>query len=552
MLACALLACMPAHAEQPVGRTGCGVATGLDAGLDAALARLDRAACPAPGTLAGPRQWTVIDFAEPLTASAPPLLQTKFARFDAIALHVQHADGSWSHRRWGGDVAQRRWLAGGLFTLPIASEDAPVRRIAVSVDKADSADPLTNLALVPADTMAKRQFHASLLFALLCGLVTVPIFYNLAFLAVLRERFMYWHIAMSSCILVYTAASSGLIVEIFPGISLGARAEILHLGFTCSIAAGAVFLSYYIEGSGLSRAMRLALRGCALWAVVVAALLAFYPFRVPADADLLHDTGLGLVLLVCVAAIAQALRRGSRAGRFLAAGWSLIILGAIDRLARAFGLYEAPAWVNDALFFGLAFETVVTALGVTDRFLAIRRERDHARERAEMMERLADTDPLTGIGNRRALERRYRATRPGALALVDLDLFKQVNDRHGHDVGDRVLRSTARALDSMRPHAAARLGGEEFALLLYGPGAAAAAARLRRAITARVAQDVPGLGRPLTASMGLIHLSGGESFSAACKAADTLLYRAKSAGRNRLVDNRAAAATTAARDTAAA
>ncbi|QIG79313.1 sensor domain-containing diguanylate cyclase [Stakelama tenebrarum] len=526
-----------ARAEHPIGRDGCGVATDKSAGLTDALRERAAHSCAAPGSQPGARQWTVIDFETPVGFDAPVSLRTKFTDFSAVAVHVQYADGHWSSRQWDSGIAQRNWIAGGRMTLPLEAgpEGAPVRRIVMSVDDANSSDMLANLTIVPTAQVAAHDYDVALLFALLCGLVAVPILYDLAFLLVLRERFLFWHLAMASCSLFYIFISSGLVVVIFPGIPTSLRWSLHLWSFILAIASAMQFAAHYLTEGGLGRPMRVLIKGAALLALTTGLLLGILDLGAVANYDLLHDTSLGLVLLTCIVALAHGLMRGSRPARFLAAAWSLTLIFFADRWLRAFGFYSAPDWMSYAVYVGLAFETVVTALGVADRFLSIRRDRDHALALARTMEHLADTDPLTGIGNRRAVERRFRnAPRPTALALIDLDHFKHVNDRHGHDIGDLVLKSVARALSTIPRHLAGRMGGEEFALLLYGPDPLADAERLRQAITAHVARDVPGLDSPVTASMGLARLEGGEVFEAACKAADTLLYDAKKSGRNRL------------------
>ena len=165
----------------------------------------------------------------------------------------------------------------------------------------------------------------------------------------------------------------------------------------------------------------------------------------------------------------------------------------------------------------------------------------------EEIYQLATHDALTELYNRRhfiemadkEIARAIRHQRPLALCIVDVDLFKPVNDRYGHISGDEVLRQIAELL---RGHArsddlAARIGGEEFALLLSECDATAAstfAERLREAVASAV--FTPG-GEPqrITISIGIAELSPGRDTRAALMAAaDAALYRAKSLGRNRV------------------
>lgn len=189
------------------------------------------------------------------------------------------------------------------------------------------------------------------------------------------------------------------------------------------------------------------------------------------------------------------------------------------------------------------------------RWHALELERRNAelRERAARLEKLSVTDALTGLRNRRALDRRLReettrATRYGhplVLALLDLDRFKEINDGFSHDVGDRVLVHVARLLAAhlRASDLAARWGGEEFALLFPETDLRAAAPildRLRRALAdhdwSRVAPDLR-----VTASIGVASLAEVSGPETLLRLADRRLYSAKHAGRDRTVSDEAGA-----------
>lgn len=172
-------------------------------------------------------------------------------------------------------------------------------------------------------------------------------------------------------------------------------------------------------------------------------------------------------------------------------------------------------------------------------------EHEASRTRFEMSLR----DPLTGLYNRRALDERLlseiafadRHGTPLAVIVIDLDHFKQINDRFGHPCGDRVLVLVSAALvaDVRLEDLVARCGGEELAVVARGidvEGARVLAGRLRRKIREL---DVVWQGErvPVSASLGLAHTSLGRyaSAEAIVGAADAALYEAKRAGRNRVV-----------------
>ena len=162
-----------------------------------------------------------------------------------------------------------------------------------------------------------------------------------------------------------------------------------------------------------------------------------------------------------------------------------------------------------------------------------------------VVRRQAVTDELTDLANRRRfmevlhqeVARAARFDQPLALVLFDLDYFKQINDQYGHQVGDEVLRATAAVIRGRvrETDLPARVGGEEFGIILSGTdvhGAAALAENLRVDLTELV--DVLGPKSPVTASFGVAEIGRGGSAEFLIGNADRALYRAKALGRNRV------------------
>ena len=155
---------------------------------------------------------------------------------------------------------------------------------------------------------------------------------------------------------------------------------------------------------------------------------------------------------------------------------------------------------------------------------------DHQRMRAEF-------DIVSALPNRRAFEgvMHHPARGPGYLIVCDIDKFKLVNDRFGHAAGDAVIRAVAGLLDGQGM--AARVGGEEFAVWLPGDDHARAAARaeeLRREIASLRLVEIVG-DHQVTASFGIARVHAKAPLHDVFAAADVALYRAKNAGRNRVV-----------------
>ena len=186
---------------------------------------------------------------------------------------------------------------------------------------------------------------------------------------------------------------------------------------------------------------------------------------------------------------------------------------------------------------------LLSALALSLCALAVTLLRSRARFRLR-----AQTDYLTGIANRRhlfdvariVLQRAARRNEPVSLLVFDIDHFKQINDSYGHDIGDSAIRQVVSAAQpvSRKQDLLARLGGEEFALLLPGADlhhAAEIAERLRKQV-----HDKPLIvdkeQRPITVSIGVSSLPTGHgSLESLLNEADKALYQAKTAGRNRVV-----------------
>ena len=196
---------------------------------------------------------------------------------------------------------------------------------------------------------------------------------------------------------------------------------------------------------------------------------------------------------------------------------------------------------------GAAVQVFMVARDVTEEYEQARRlkaEQEMALATARRAQELANTDPLTGLANRRyamsEIDRAIMVARkqktPLSLLVFDLDHFKSVNDTHGHIAGDRVLAKVARLAQLLVPRGdlVARFGGEEFVILLQGADTRAAcefSEKLRWTIESGSAvEDVPGV----TASIGYANFEPSDTSLTLFARADAALYEAKMAGRNQI------------------
>jgi len=197
-----------------------------------------------------------------------------------------------------------------------------------------------------------------------------------------------------------------------------------------------------------------------------------------------------------------------------------------------------------------------TTQSLTEKLQASAQEVSTLNERLQRAQTEALIDPLTGLKNRRGLERALADTfgeaapLPGAALLVaDIDHFKKINDTYGHLLGDKVIRAVAQVIhDNIKGRdIAARIGGEEFAVLLpetSAQGAAALAEQIRVAVSrGRLHRgehdEVSG---SVTLSVGVAVGRAGETLETLMQRADEALYAAKKGGRNRVHEARSSAA----------
>ena len=183
-----------------------------------------------------------------------------------------------------------------------------------------------------------------------------------------------------------------------------------------------------------------------------------------------------------------------------------------------------------------ALESVKDGDMLADLLIGVARASEATKVRIAALDTAAHRDPLTGLLNRRGFLVRAEAAGDGAIALLDLDRFKSINDSFGHDVGDAILQDFAAFLarSVRRTDCVGRWGGEEFAVLFPETAEDEAAAILRR-LARRLGKGLierPD-GEPVTCSGGVVGIDC-EPMPLAMARADAALYAAKRSGRNQL------------------
>ncbi|WP_133364761.1 sensor domain-containing diguanylate cyclase [Qipengyuania sediminis] len=372
---------------------------------------------------------------------------------------------------------------------------------------------------------------ASFTFGAIMACVTVFGATALALHAIIGRGFLAWMWARALAIgllaLTFPPASAFLFAD--PLDAWAARLAATDIG----IAVCGPLLVTYLEP-------RIRVRGLStmLWAVLPAGLaMAVAAPLVARSAQLwlIHDALVGCLLAVIVIGLVCAIRAGSRTARFQAVAWAPGLMVGTFTLSYELIRHQGLLFYVEAMLAALLFEIIVTATGIGDATVIIRRERDLAIGDVRRAIRASAIDPLTGVDNRRGLAERFAnpsAERPIGLAVIDCDHFKRINDNFGHGVGDEVLVAVAEALRGEGVFVG-RLGGEEFVLLITREDWRQRAEAARRRVSAAVAARVPQLPFRVTASAGLAPVRAQDSLESAIRRADRALYAAKDAGRDR-------------------
>ncbi|SDA31049.1 diguanylate cyclase [Sphingomonas sp. NFR15] len=453
----------------------------------------------------------------------------------AMTIYALYADGTIVSIR-SDDVAVSRHLRlGAIFQRWLPRRSAPLVRLLWHVEGAAN---LRGILLAPTlatgGEVTRSDTHLAALYAGVGGACAALLLFNLGLAYALRHRFMPFYCLMMVALLAYDLSSSGTLAWLLPDIANTARMRINYVLLALVAVSALAFLRNFFE----QRVMTLWLRRvCVAAAVSVGvpaiAIALFAPIGLR-----LFDTiyGIGFLFLLgsIVPILVNAWRRNSAFLPFFTIAWSLPIAFAAVRTAS--GLFGWPYhfWIDNSSVISMTVEALLSSLAIGHRVLLLTRERDEAREQEIAARLLADTDSLTGLLNRRAFLRGAVGHEGDfTLLLVDLDHFKHVNETIGHDGGDEVLRIFARTLRQALPAGAlaARLGGEEFAVVIADPDEALAEDILDRLRHARMPFDIT-----VTASIGQCRgpLAREADWKALYRCADTALFEAKKAGRDRV------------------
>lgn len=516
------------------------------------------------------------------------LLTVAFPTLDRVDVH---ADGHENAPRAGGDL------------LPFALRAVPHRHHVFPVDLApgeaktvylrvQSEGNLTvPLALWRAEALWASDHDTYAALGLYFGILAALLLYNGLMFLSLRDRLYLLYIAFVATMGLAQLANTGLGNEfLWPGSPRWGN-DALMVGMSVTGVFAVLFVRRFLAMANHSRAIDRAILGTGVLFAVALVLTLAVSYR--SGAYVINVAAFSFALLAVAGGARSAWLRQPGGGYFLFA-WALLLAGTGLFAALNVGLVPSNAFTRNAFLFGSGFEMLLLSFALASRVDQLRRAREQAaaealeakqslvvtlqeRERhleervlartrdlqdvnARLLDKeralahLAYHDALTGLANRRRLAEtflqaaaRSRRTRTAfAVLMVDLDGFRELNDRRGHAAGDRVLVAVADRLRACVREAdqAARLDGDGFVVLVENLASASdaelVAQKIVRAIEPPIAGDAELL--RVSASIGIAcHPEHGEDAETLLRLADAAMFRAKRRGPGRwcLADPRA-------------
>jgi diguanylate cyclase (GGDEF)-like protein len=465
------------------------------------------------------------------------------SRFDSLTILFAYADGRTVRQSVRRGASGTYWRVGGQLAFEAPGRDAPLSSITLRFNHVAS-HKLLRMQLLSRGAANNAASLAALLIGGAITMLLLGTIYNISLAVAVRRQFLAWHGMWAAIVLVWGLFWSQLALAVLPHVAGTASAQICTL-LSCVAVAAAAISAITSLGENIPRFASI---GVLILSVIEAGLGVPAALTTSARIDLLATvlavTILGLLIAVALC-IGWAWRRGSREARDCAFAWSvpMATLAATQVFDMSDVLFGGGAQI--AVLFAAALQTVWLSAAATRRLGNLRVERDVALAAETFLNEIANSDPLTGLLNRRGFVARAeqllrvegsRPPAPFGLLLIDVDHFKSINDEFGHEAGDAVLHRLAQRLLRWESASCAvgRLGGEEFVVAISGLAGLALsqfAESVRRELAACDHLDAT-VDRRVTASIGVVEARAGSSFQELYGLADQVLYQAKHAGRD--------------------
>ncbi len=391
----------------------------------------------------------------------------------------------------------------------------------------------------------ERESLVTLVQGVVAGLALCMLIYSLTHWVSMRDRLFLDYALLLGGNVVFTLSYFGIgSLYLWPDWPAVAMA-VSPMAVMVAVYAGTRFMRQVLVVGEISPRLDTVLRWASPAALVclAATLLGLVSYR--AAQTLVTVLGLVATWSVLPVAFVRA-RRGERVAMYMLFGWAFYTFGALTTAGLLRGYVEPGFWTQHVYPFSTMIE-MSAWMGVLGlRVQAIHRNADRARIETETLRALSQTDALTGLPNRRGLQDQLQRLLPLAtpqrmlaVYLLDLDGFKPVNDRYGHDVGDALLVAVGQRLQQQLrgSDVVARLGGDEFVVLAAGLADEQTAAAVGQKLLAAFETPFDAAGQRcevgLTVGYAIAPLDGHRA-DELLKRADAAMYAGKQAGRRRV------------------
>lgn len=526
--------------------------------------------------------WVKVQLARAADAPAQWWLENSGITVFRVRLYLPDGQGGWTERETsesvpfaeGRDFDYRRMV----FRLPDLGTE-PLTFYFRSYDPAGNSFPLKAWQL---DDLQDLRATEDMGFGLIYGVILALFLYNLFILVALRDKAYLWYVLATGCALVFILSMTGHGFQYFWGgspvpfwldrISLPSLWGIFVMRFTQELL---------YTRRGLVWADRAFNVSCVLYAIAI--LINAFGYR--AEGALL--IAITPIVTVPTALVSAGVRwyQGFIPARFYLVGYGTVLVSTAVLVMRAAGIIQPTNFTAYMFPIAVAAESILFSFALAYRIQMLKQEKAAALEqvdrektarlaqmqtsadelqaavanrtaelaaanlrlceREQELEHAAFHDALTDLPNRRYLIERAEtalanAGRRGetvALMLIDLDHFKPINDKYGHDAGDAMLRTIGQRL---REHvrggdSVARLGGDEFAVLICGPDSEPHAREIAERLLAELAEPVLYGTQRLTVTISIgvaLYPQHARQFAGLYKTADQAMYKVKEKGRS--------------------
>lgn len=521
--------------------------------------------------------WIRLNVHNPSSKAGFWYLKLNYAPLDFVSLMI---DGEGEHQQINtGD--QRPFSSRGIdyryYLLPVTLEEGESKSITIKIHSSGALN--VPLSLTTTDELVSYSNNLTLTHGLFYGAIAIFSIFNLLLFASSRTTYYFYNAFYMISMGLFLFAMGGFAYQyLWPNLPVMANTAIPLLIALCSLSMNLFGRSFLEVERNRTITSRLLSAQSA-----ISVLLLLLVFEIDYTAAIKINTLFALVVIGNLFLIGVSRwRRGCVHAKWYVLSWSLMVLGTCSYALAAFGFLPdflshemtmqgaiggqivllnyamVQRWrlLNQRLFAVEHDAKVRLEHQVEERTAQLRSAMADLELANQRLEELTTQDGLTGLNNRRHLDAMFsqlaaearRSGKPLALALLDADHFKQINDRFGHAFGDTCLATIADVLarNIHRPQdVVARFGGEEFAVLLPDTDEDGAYRVCQKILEDMQQTSVIGESDErvtITLSAGIAVLQPGESERRFFERADQALYRAKACGRNRSEIDRCEAA----------